>query len=310
MTGRTPVVGVVTVTYNSSSVLPDFLDSIRSQRGVDLRIYAIDNNSSDDSVAQLEAAEIQSLHIVANDRNEGVAEANNQGILAALAEGCDWVLLLNNDTVFDGDLVAVLVDEAQRSGLSLLTPLIEGSDPPGTIWFQDGKYAPAQGFRTTHPGEGAPMASAPKSLTPTQFAPTCCLLVRSEVFSHIGLMDPDYFVYFDDVDFAIRANRAGIRYWLTPRVTLLHKASTLTGGPESPFAIKWGSRNWVLITRKNHRGVGRLWCYAVIYVRSFARFASRRGTRAEYALRLSSFREALTTPLHPVPYPPSSRGDE
>lgn len=303
-----PSVGVVTVTYNGASVLPDFLDSLARQHGATVRLYVVDNNSADDSLALIkDRTDIGAVTFIENDDNRGVAEGNNQGILAALADGCDWVLLLNNDTVFPGDLVATLVDEASQKKLDLLSPVIEAEDPAGTIWYRDGRFLPMEGFRTFHVGQGEPMSTAPQSLTATQYASTCCLLVRPSVFSKVGLMDPDYFVYFDDVDFAVRANRAGYRYWVTPRTVLLHKASSITGGPESPFALRWGSRNWALITRKNHAGPARWWSYAVIYGRSFVRFLTRRDTIDDYRIRLRSFREAITMTLHPVPFPESTK---
>jgi GT2 family glycosyltransferase len=299
-----PIVGVVTVTYNSQSVLEDFLDSAAAQTGVDMRLYVIDNDSHDESVAMVDAeTRIEHLALIANADNVGVALGNNQGIEAALADGCEWVLLLNNDTKFPADLISTLVAEAVEHGLELLSPIIEGAVPAGSLWYGTGRYLESQGFRTWHPDGGEPMSAAPKELTRTQYASTCCLLVAPVVFRTAGLMDPDYFVYFDDVDFAVRANRKGFQYWVTPAVTLLHKANSLTGGTESPFALKWGSRNWVLISRKNHSGFNRLRDYAVIGARSLLRFLLRRDTRAEYGIRLAAFRDGATMKINDVPFP-------
>lgn len=302
-----PRVGVVTVTYNSESVLEDFLVSLAGQRGVNLSTYVIDNDSQDASVEMVtNAVGLDFRKIIVNEANLGVAEANNQGIEAALNDQCEWVLLLNNDTVFPSDLIATLVTEATSNGLQLLSPVIEAADPSGTIWYCQGRYLPWQGFRTYHPLQGEPLSAASDRLTKTQYASTCCLLVHKSVFSTIGLMDPNYFVYFDDVDFAVRANRAGYAYWVTPITTLLHKASSMTGGLDSPFSRKWGSRNWVLISRKNHRGVMRLWSYAVILVRSFIRFLSGRDSASQYRERLRAFYEGWTTPIATAPFPKNS----
>lgn len=304
MSPRLPVVGVVTVTYNSASVLEDFLDSAAAQTGVELRLYVIDNDSHDASVAMVRAEHrFASLQLIANADNVGVALGNNQGIEAALADGCDWVLLLNNDTRFPPNLMQILVAEALANGIELLSPIIEGAEPAGSLWYGTGRYLESEGFRTWHPDGGKPMSAAPKELTATQYASTCCLLVAPVVFRRAGLMDPDYFVYFDDVDFAVRANRKGFQYWVTPAVTLLHKANSLTGGTESPFALKWGSRNWVLISRKNHSGLARLRDYAVIGARSLLRFLLRRDTLAQYRIRLAAFRDGATMPINDVPFP-------
>lgn len=296
-------VGIVTVTYNSESVLGDFLDSLAGLVG-DISVYAVDNASVDRSIEMMQAeGRVKNLQILAQDRNTGVAEGNNIGIEAALADGCDWVLFLNNDTVFPPQLVEQLLSDAAATGTKIITPVIEANDPAGTVWYSDGRYVEWQAFRPSHPGQGEPMSAAPTEIRKTQYSPTCCLLVAAEVFYKVGIMDPDYFVYFDDLDFAVRCNRGGYQTLVTPGVVLLHKASSLTGGPESPFALHWGSRNWTLIARKNQRGFRRLLSYAVIYVRSFLRFAIGKDDRVGYGVRLKAFREARTMPLNPLPFP-------
>ena len=82
-----PFVGVVTVTYNSEEVLPDFLDSLAAQRNVRVRLYAIDNDSHDRTLAVLGGYE-ERIDIVtlANSENLGIAVGNNQGIEQAFAD--------------------------------------------------------------------------------------------------------------------------------------------------------------------------------------------------------------------------------
>lgn len=302
MENEVPRVGVVTVTYNSGQVLPDFLDSIANQHGVEVRLYAIDNNSYDDSVAQLKAeSRVDHLTVVANEDNLGVAVGNNQGIELALRDKCDWVLLLNNDTVLPGDALAILVHDAETHNLDILAPLIEATDPPETIWYSTGHFVPSQGYRTFHDMTGHPVSNFPTRLTRTGYASTCCLLVRPKVFLAVGLMDPIYFVYFDDVDFAVRAVAHGFQYWVTPNTTIIHKASSLTGGKSSPFAIKWVSRNWALIARR-HLGRGR-GAYALGFIQAWmlARLLTRKDSIATYALRQKSFHNGYRAALAPPP---------
>ena len=302
MESKLPQVGVVTVTYNSGQVLPDFLDSMANQQDVDVRLYAIDNNSHDDSVAQLTAeARADHLTIVANDDNLGVAVGNNQGIELALRDECDWVLLLNNDTVLPSDALSILVRDAEAHNLDILAPLIEATDPPETIWYSDGHFVPSQGYRTFHDTTGHPISNFPTRLTKTGYASTCCLLVRPKVFFSVGLMDPIYFVYFDDVDFAVRAVARGFQYWVTPNTRIIHKASSLTGGKSSSFTVKWVSRNWALIARR-HLGRAR-GAYALGFIQAWmlARLLVRKDSMATYSLRQKSFRDGYRAALAPPP---------
>ncbi|MGV8883237.1 MAG: glycosyltransferase family 2 protein [Rhodoglobus sp.] len=297
-------VGVVTVTFNSGQVLPDFLDSLATQSGASIHLVAVDNASGDTSIAQLtNETRLGEITIIANDENLGVAIGNNQGIQAALDAGCDWVLLLNNDTVLPPEAISILVREAEENNLKVLSPAIAASDPPGTIWYGDGRFVPSQGYRTQHSTMGKPLADLPKTLTRTGYASTCCLLVHPSVFDAVGLMDPVYFVYFDDVDFAVRCTKAGIEYWITPATQILHKASSLTGGKSSPFTIKWTSRNWPLIARRHLAIPQRTIALAFIQAWMVARVLTRRDSLATFRIRQSSFWEGLRAAASAPPPP-------
>src|SRR5579883_1618859 len=94
-------IGVVTVTYNSAVVLPDFIASVARQADVDFKVYVIDNASQDGSADIVAGNSDERYALIRNDANRGVAAANNQGIQCALKDGCSYVLLLNNDTTFE-----------------------------------------------------------------------------------------------------------------------------------------------------------------------------------------------------------------
>lgn len=301
MSIKPPRIGVVTVTYNSGAVLPDFLDSIAAQTGIDVRLYVVDNDSRD-STAELLSAEsrIEHLTTVFNPRNLGVAVGNNQGIELALADECDWVLLLNNDTFFPSDTLASLARVASENNLDIVSPLIEATEPQSTIWYGGGHYVPLQGFRTKHDSGGRPTDQFPTELAKTGYASTCCLLVRPVVFHTVGLMDPVYFVYFDDVDFAVRCNKAGFDYWLTPEARIIHKASSLTGGKSSPFTVKWVSRNWPLIARRHLKRPQSLLALAFIQAWMLARLATGRDGMNVYQERQRSFREGVRAASAPA----------
>lgn len=295
-------VGIVTVTYNSEPVLEDFLESVAGQVDVDVRLFVIDNASHDASLRMVrDFGEHNHAVLVANDDNLGVAVGNNQGIELALDDGCDWVFILNNDTVFGPSTISDLVREAEKNALDIVVPLIEATEPPDTVWFQAGHYVPWQGYRTFHDETGAPVADFPKVLAPTQYAPTCALLVRPAVFAKVGRMDPVYFVYFDDVDFAVRCHRAGYQYWVTPAARVIHKASSLTGGKASPFTIRWTSRNWPLIARRQLPPARSAVALAYIQMWMLARACLRRDSWSVYRQRQAGFRDGVRAASAPPP---------
>ncbi|WP_186161652.1 glycosyltransferase family 2 protein [Burkholderia gladioli] len=249
-----PRVGVVTVLYQSDNVLADFFASLAAQAGVALRLYVIDNSATDSgSLMSRQLAEAAGLdaQVVFNDANLGVARGNNQGIRLALAQGCDYVLLANNDVAFDGpDTIANLIAPIAASPVPIVTfpkILYHGTN---RIWCAGGTISRMKAI-TTHRGDGCEDLGQFDAPGAAEYAPTCFMALHRSVFARVGMMDENYFVYYDDTDFVWRMNRAGIHPWYVPASRVAHKVSFSTGGGESPFSLFYCTRNRLYFSRKN-----------------------------------------------------------
>ncbi|TAM70045.1 MAG: glycosyltransferase family 2 protein [Microbacteriaceae bacterium] len=297
-----PKVGVVTVTYNSVGVLDEFLRCLWAQKGVELHLYVIDNNSEDGTVSRLrDDASAESMTVIANTSNEGVAVGNNQGTEAAIADANTWVLLLNNDTVFDDTFVADLVANAMKHDSKILSPVIETTEPPGSVWYSDGRIQPFKAMKATHLGMGTRIPAELPENYGVDYASTCALLVAPTVFEEVGLMDPVYFVYGDDVDFCIRARKHGYEYRVAGNVLLTHKASSLTGDYTGPFAVRWISRNWIVVARRHATPIQLIVGLAYVSMWTVARFALRRDSLSVTRRRLKAFAEGWRLDLASKP---------
>ncbi len=256
-------VGIVTVTYNSGTVLPDFLRSLAAQTHGDYHLFAVDNASRDDSCAQLEAYTGSPRSILRNAENVGVAAGNNQGIQAALDAGCTHVLLLNNDVWFAPDMIDGLLEGLERHQCALTVPLMYYADPVEMVWCAGGTFREDRGLLPVHFGKDEIDTGQFAAARPITYAPTCCTMIKREVFEQIGLMDERFFVYSDDLDFMYRALRAGLVTYYVPQVKLWHKVSSLTGA-ESPFSQRYMARNRAFFIRKHLPGTTLAW-YTVLY---------------------------------------------
>lgn len=243
-------IGVVTVTYNSGDVLADFLKSLWAQTHTNFILYAVDNASTDNTMQGLKACTDPRLKVIANPANLGVAEGNNQGIRLALEDGCDHVLLINNDTEFDRDLIDKLLAGMAQHNADMACPKMMYFDEPNRYWAAGGFFQPWLGYRIFQRGEMLDQGQydRPERIS---YAPTCCVLIKSSLFMKTGLMDEKYFVYMDDVDFMYRAHRLGAKLMYLPDSKLLHKVGTLAGGQQSSFAIRYCTRNRVYFLIKN-----------------------------------------------------------
>jgi len=250
------LIGVVTVTYNSAEVLPDFLRCMAGQTHHNYILFVVDNASKDETPTLLASCCDARVRVIANPANLGVAEGNNQGINAALEANCDKVLLINNDTEFGEELITGLLNGLEHHGADMCCPKIMYFDAPDRIWAAGGKFRPFLGFTTVHLGFRQTDRGQFNQDRPVDYVPTCSVLIRKRVFEKIGLMDPRYFVYVDDVDFMYRARKCGIKLFYLANVILLHKAGFLTGGEGSLFAMRFNLRNRLYFLMK-HFGIIR-----------------------------------------------------
>ena len=255
-----PLIGIVTVLYNSDDVLPEFFESLAAQQGIRYRLYVIDNGATDSGTRISERLAREhgiDARCLFNNANVGVAKGNNQGIELALADGCTHILLANNDTAFGphavGRLLAVLLDENER----VATPKIMYHGEPTRLWYGGG-HINSWATRTPHHGQDAVDRGQTDGVRHVGYAPTCFMMIDAGVFDQVGRMDEQYFVYYDDTDFVWRMSQRGIRIRYVAGSVVLHKVSTSTGGERSPFSLYYANRNRVYFIRKNLRGFKRL----------------------------------------------------
>ena len=243
-------IGVVTVTFNSEDVIKTFLDSLFAQTYRDFILYVIDNNSTDRTINILEEFG-KHLVVVKNSCNQGVAKANNQGIRKALQEECSHVLLINNDVEFGEKVLYSLVNNQISSTCSMITPKILFSDFPNAIWYGGGLFSILRSYMPFHVGFRELDEGQHDVPAEVEYAPACCLLISKEVFTDVGFMDENLFVYFDDTDFCYRIKKDGRHNILySPNIKIHHKVGGLTNTSQEKSSFK--SNFFIENNIKNH----------------------------------------------------------
>jgi len=261
---RTTTIGAVTVTYNSARFVDGFIQSMLAQTHTNFRLYIVDNCSSDGTVQRISQYHDPRIVVLANRDNIGFAAATNQGIRVAQADGCESVLLINNDTEFEPSLLEKLLQGLDTHAAHLAAPKILYYDQPSTIWSAGGGFNRMLGYSASHYGLDQQDSGQFDEPKPVEHAPACCLLVRTNVFEQLGLLDTRYFTYVEDTDFTYRAKVAGLTLIYLPSATVLHKAHGLTGGRFSAFSMRYITRNRVYFMLK-HFGFWRGLFYVSAY---------------------------------------------
>ena len=240
---------VVILNYRTSALVLDCLRSIEPQiRAIgDCHVSLVDGNSPDDSVAQIQAA-IQAngwsswIDFRPLPVNGGFAYGNNRGIKPYLADsqGPEFILLLNPDTVArDGALPALMKHMEANPRVSIAGSRLE--DPDGTPQRSAFRF-PGIASEIEYGRGFGPFARLLRNwqvalpvtdgTTDVDWVAGASMMVRRAVFESIGLLDEQYFLYYEEVDFCLRAQRAGFVCQYVPASRIVHlvgQASGVTG---------------------------------------------------------------------------------
>jgi GT2 family glycosyltransferase len=251
--------------------LDDFFNTLNQQSYDNFVLYVVDNKSPDSSLElgrKLAGKVFFETRFIENSDNYGVAKGNNQGIEAALADGCEYVLLSNNDVVLKPNTIEQLYKGLLETRSDMAVPKIHFY---GTkiIWAVGGKFNKIKGS-VKHFGYGKKdNGQYDKSYT-IEYAPTCFMLIKKNVFPMIGMMDEKYFVYFDDVDFLYRAKCKRIKTYYIFDSNLEHKESTSTG-KRSDFSYYYNVRNRIYFAKKFRKNFYLFYCINLVWHHSVRR---------------------------------------
>jgi N-acetylglucosaminyl-diphospho-decaprenol L-rhamnosyltransferase len=234
-------IAVVTVTYNSSSHLGPFLESVRASENEELKIVVVDNNSADiDDTRRI--ADSQAATIIALDDNRGYGGAINRAF-AALPPEIEAVLISNPDVSTKPGSIAELSRRLQSStDIAAVGPRVLNAD--GTT------YPSARNLPSLRTGVGHALFSGIWSDNPWStsyradsegsdvernvgWLSGSCLLVRRSAFESVGGFDEGYFMYFEDVDLGYRLGKAGWRNVYVPTAEVVHTGAHSTSAESS-----------------------------------------------------------------------------
>ncbi|HLK12246.1 MAG TPA: glycosyltransferase family 2 protein [Candidatus Binatia bacterium] len=221
-------VRIVILNWNAAA---DTIACLESLKAADLRgasVMVVDNGSRDGSVGRLRT-DFPGLRILALPENRGYAGGNNAGIRVALDEGAEGVLLLNSDTRVAPDFLPPLLDAMASSPTAgAVSSAIFRMDRPEMLdvaWcevhFAQRHVVQIIGVNAL-PGEGYDRRRE------VPVAIGCSLLLKAEALRQVGLFDEAYFAYHEDVDWCLRARRAGWELFYEPFSRVYHRGSGST----------------------------------------------------------------------------------
>jgi GT2 family glycosyltransferase len=230
-----PLIYVSIVNWNRANDTIECLRALASSDYSNYRPLIVDNGSTDGSPDAIRAG-FPAAEVIANQDNLGFARASNIGIVHALKQGADYVLLLNNDTLVSERLLTELVAVGESDPkIGMLVPKIYYHGGERRLWSAGARWRRFPP-RVTIIGFGKEDSPAYSFQREVDYATGCAMLVKREVFERVGMFDPAFFMYHEDYDFSARVRRGGYRIVYVPQAVMWHKVSASTG-EGSP--LKW-----------------------------------------------------------------------
>jgi GT2 family glycosyltransferase len=223
-----PKIGIIILNWNNIDDTIQCLDNLQEidyPKDCLLKIV-VDNRSTDEIVAKLHT--LNDIYLIQNQRNLGFAGGNNPGILKALESGCEYILLLNNDTYIPPNTIKKLLDGYNLNrNIGIVCPKMLFQDPAGTILYAGGKFkwptivGNIEGYAEKDEGQY-------DEIRVVDYAIGSCMLIHNKVIENIGLLDTDFFFYHEDVDFCIRAKQSGFAICYQPEAQIIHVSGKST----------------------------------------------------------------------------------
>jgi GT2 family glycosyltransferase len=271
-------VTIVVLNWNKKDETLSCLGSLEQADLGGASILMVDNGSKDDSLAAIRDR-FPTVQTLALTENRGYAGGNNAGIRVALARGAEGVLLLNNDTRVAPDFLRALLwtfDIHPDAGA--VSSAIHRMDRPEMLDVAHSEVRFGQREAVQIRGVNALPGDGFGERREVEVAIGCSLLLSASALRTVGLFDEEYFAYHEDVDWCLRARKAGFRIFYEPFSRVFHRGSASTASiekrpqekdlaypdlpnaeplPWNPVSTYLGARNLVRLLRTHATGAER-----------------------------------------------------
>lgn len=250
---RSYCVVVVIPNWNLKDELSKCLDSLLLSNFHITKIVVVDNGSTDGSPEWVQQ-NYPTIHLISLEKNRGYAGGLNQGIKYALSTGSDFVLALNNDTIVPSDMIQHLVKSMDENPeIGIISPKPVYYNRPDLIYTLGSKSFKLLPLPIQY---GAKWRDKPKyrGLMGFDYITGCAMLIRTELFTSVGLFDSSYYMYYEENDFCRRTRDMGWKIACDGDVIIYHKVELSTNKNNRSFITYIQARNRARFYRQHPHG--------------------------------------------------------
>lgn len=238
-------IDIVILHFGDISTTQHCLESLDRYKSSFRDIIIINNDPELDIATIIDSRSNRILHNA--KKNVGFAAGVNQGIKIALDNKAEFVLLLNNDTKIGMNIFSPLsefLSKNERAGIA--GPVIE-FQKDGQKMYDYGGYISKLFGKTRHDNRREYTKSDPFMV---HYVSGCCMMIKKEVFEKIGHFDEQFFMYYEDVDFCLRAKKADIHTFVVANIKIYHELSK--SAQSTPFTLSYLLSSARIFHKKYH----------------------------------------------------------
>lgn len=237
---------IIIINYNTRLLLKKCLESVfENTKNIKIEIIVVDNGSEDKSYLSLKK-EFPRIKLIQNKKNMGFSAANNVGIRAANG---NYVLLLNSDAeVTGGALEKMLAFAKTKNNLGVLGPRLLNADRTAQLSVGPFYTLPISAISLFR-GDRF-LRSSPSRAMRVDWVSGACFLISKKVINSIGLLDDNFFMYLEEMEYCYRARKAGFDIWFFPSAEVYHlvRGSSPQGKEK---VILWTFKNFKYFYQKH-----------------------------------------------------------
>ena len=256
-------IAIIIIHFKNVKDTLETLDSLNKAivpKDVKITTYVVNNDQSKAIKTTLPKQFPKAVHLPSST-NLGFSGGNNLGLKKALEGKHDTFVLLNNDVIVKQDfLIKIVSSPITKDSVGIVGGLIyfapgfefkkySKSDKGKVIWYAGGKID-WPNVNASHIGVDKVDTGSYKKPTPTDFVTGCLLITKRKILKEIGLLDNDFSLYLEDVDFNIRVQNKGYQTIFDPRIKIWHKVAQ-SSGIGSPLNDYFITRNRLLFGFKH-----------------------------------------------------------
>ena len=241
---------IIIVNWKQYELTIKCLSSVYKSKFKDFEIVLVDNESNTEKLKNL-LKNFKKIKVFKNDTNLGFGAANNIAINYAIQNNFEYLMLLNNDTEVDENFIHPLINKINNDNLiGAVQPLIMNYNNKNSIWSAGGYVSKFFGYTSINKNSNGNLK--------LDWITGCCMLLKTDLIKKVGLIDENFFAYYEDVDWSFRINDLGYSLKLVNTSLVYHYGSKSSEsssfeGNLSPKVHYLNFKNHLYLLRKHNQ---------------------------------------------------------